>query len=177
MWERFAASRPRCPDPLDHWTRETLYAVAERFGAAAVFPFQKPYLPFQRWLMKAEPCHSSPLGIVIHPRYGLWHGLRGALLFAHGIEFPAVEAVPSPCETCAEKPCLDACPAGAFSGRGYDTGLCLGELGGEDRGNCMALGCLARRACPVGQEFRYAPAQASFHMQAFRQAFPGGKPD
>ena len=27
-------------------------------------------------------CHASPLGLLIHPDYGLWHGYRGALLFA-----------------------------------------------------------------------------------------------
>ena len=35
----------------------------------------------------------------------------------------------------------------------------------------MALGCSARRACPVGVAYRYEPTQARFHMEAFRQAF------
>jgi hypothetical protein len=34
----------------------------------------------------------------------------------------------------------------------------------------MSRGCLARHACPVGQGFAYAPAQAEFHMRAFRAA-------
>jgi hypothetical protein len=34
----------------------------------------------------------------------------------------------------------------------------------------MAHGCLARRACPVGQAYRYTDAQAAFHMRAFRRA-------
>jgi hypothetical protein len=33
----------------------------------------------------------------------------------------------------------------------------------------MELGCRARRACPVGQGWRYAPAQAEFHMLPFRR--------
>ena len=33
---------------------------------------------------------------------------------------------------------------------------------------CMDLGCRARDACPVGRDYRYAPGQANFHMQAFR---------
>jgi hypothetical protein len=32
---------------------------------------------------------------------------------------------------------------------------------------CREGGCLARRACPVGDEFRYLPAQARFHTEAF----------
>jgi hypothetical protein len=176
MWDRFAASPHQSPDPLDGWTKESLIAVAERFGAVAVFPFQRPYLPFQQWLMKAEPCHLSPLGIVLHPRYGLWHALRGALLFAQKLKFPPVEAAPSPCGACQERPCLKTCPVGAFGAPGYDTASCLAELNGGDAGSCMALGCLARRACPIGADYRYASAQAAFHMQAFRNAFRAGPP-
>jgi hypothetical protein len=33
----------------------------------------------------------------------------------------------------------------------------------------MELGCRARRACPVGQSWRYTPAQAEFHMRPFRR--------
>jgi hypothetical protein len=32
---------------------------------------------------------------------------------------------------------------------------------------CMAIGCLARHACPIGHDYRYTPAQANFHMRAF----------
>jgi hypothetical protein len=175
MWNRFAASPRHPPDPLDAWTRTQLTALAQAFGATAVFPFDRPYLPFQRWLMKAGPCHPSPLGIVIHPRYGLWHALRGALLFAGSIEFPPAEPVPSPCSACREKPCLSACPVHAFSERGYETGPCVAELAGNDAGNCMASGCLARRACPVGADYRYPPAQAAFHMRAFQDGFRAAK--
>jgi hypothetical protein len=31
----------------------------------------------------------------------------------------------------------------------------------------MEFACLARHACPVGRDYRYAPAQARFHMQSF----------
>jgi hypothetical protein len=34
----------------------------------------------------------------------------------------------------------------------------------------MDGGCLARHACPVGQGFAYAPAQARFFMRAFRES-------
>ena len=40
----------------------------------------------------------SPLGILIHPEFGLWHALRGALLFRDRLELPAIEARPSPCD-------------------------------------------------------------------------------
>jgi hypothetical protein len=33
----------------------------------------------------------------------------------------------------------------------------------------MGEGCRARRACPVGRDYRYAPDQAAFHMRPFRR--------
>ena len=72
--------------------------VTDRFGASVLFPFQRPYLPFQQWALRTGACHLSPLGILIHQEYGLRHALRGALLFPQEIE-PAVKArLPSPCD-------------------------------------------------------------------------------
>ncbi len=171
MWKRFSEERRDGPSPLDTWTSEALTQVAGRFGATALFPFQRPYLPFQQWALRTGACHPSPLAILIHQEYGLWHALRGALLFPQEIE-PAVEArLASPCESCPDRPCLNACPVAAFSDAGYDASRCLSWLNESNGGNCMALGCGARRACPVGVAYRYEPAQARFHMEAFRQAF------
>ena len=69
--------------------RRSIGAVAATFGARAVSPSDRPYLPFQQWAMRAEGLKPSPLGILMHPRYGLWHAYRGALLFDAEI---AVEA-------------------------------------------------------------------------------------
>lgn len=170
MWERFTAVRADHGHSLDAWSEAVLVGVAERAGGHAVFPFHRPYLPFQRWAVRAESCHPSPLGILIHPQHGLWHGLRGALLFAADFAPAAVEKTESPCATCAGRPCLAACPVGAFSGVGYDVPRCVAWLDSAAGEDCMASGCRARRACPVGSEFCYAPAQARFHMEAFRQA-------
>jgi len=174
MWQAFEAARGDYADsrnPLDDWVRDVLSGIAGEVGATALFPFGgPPYLPFQRWARKAEPVHPSPLGVLIHPEYGLWHAYRGALAFAERLDIPSCEVRPSPCEFCADKPCLSACPVGAFSGDGYDVPACLAYLATPDGGDCVALGCLARRACPVGTEFTYEPAQAEFHMRAFTRA-------
>jgi hypothetical protein len=168
MWRRFSAERPAGPHPLDQWSEAVLTAVAERLGAKAVFPFQRPYLPFQRWAVSAGCGQASPLGILIHPRYGLWHGYRGALLFPIDLAFDGEPAVPSehPCLSCISRPCLSSCPVEAF-GAGYDVPRCVAQLGRPAGRDCMELGCRARRACPVGCAYRYDPAQAAFHMTAF----------
>lgn len=89
LWRAFEAYAyaDDAPHPLDRWTRARLDAVA--FGASALYPFEgPPYHPFQRWAMRAEPVHPSPLGMLIHPAYGLWHAYRGALLFPERLSLP-----------------------------------------------------------------------------------------
>ena len=115
----FFASSPEAADgkanPLNRWSRRIVSAVAARFGATAIFPFDgPPWAPFQRWAQKAEPVYPSPLGMLIHPDWGLWHAWRGALAFTQLLELPQPDRRTSPCESCAEKPCLTACPVNAF---------------------------------------------------------------
>ena len=155
-------------DPLNRWSERVVGALAAELGAAAHYPFGgPPYVPFLRWAKRAEPVDNSPLGMLIHPRYGLWHAYRGALAFAEAIDLPPAEFLPLPCESCAEQPCLQACPVGAFSGETYDVTACAGHIAAPAGVDCLSNACLARRACPVGREYLYAPAQAGFHMRAF----------
>jgi len=44
----------------------------------------------------------------------------------------------------------------------------------KDGKNCMNRGCLARRACPVGKEYRYEVAQQAFHTHAMVTAVKSG---
>jgi hypothetical protein len=177
LWRAFAADpgRPtRGRRPLDEWTRAILDPIARRFGAHAVYPFEgPPYLPFQRWARRAEGLHPSPIGTLIHPEYGLWHAYRAAFLFTRDLDVPAAPVHASPCETCAEKPCLSACPVGAFAPGCYDVPACVGHLARPEGADCMELGCRARRACPVGRAYTFAPAQAAFHMAHFRREHRG----
>ena len=180
-WPAFRASREFAaplPDRLDAWSRRLGTELANELGGAALFPFEgPPYWPFQRWAMRAEPVAASPLGILIHPEYGLWHGYRAALLLPRRIALPPREARPSPCESCAEKPCLSACPVNAFTPAGYDVAACADFLSGASGLLCLAGGCRARDACPAGAAYRYPEEQIRFHMEAFhraRRAAPGG---
>jgi ferredoxin len=170
-WDAFAAS-PEASDgadhPLDRWSRRVIEALARDLGATPLFPFGgAPFWPFQQWAQRAEPVHPSPIGVLIHPRYGLWHSYRGALGFEEALDVPEPEAAPSPCDTCVGRWCLGACPVGAFSSAGYDVAACADHLRRAEGADCMGLGCRARRACPVGAEHAYGPDQASFTMRAF----------
>ncbi|WP_281684528.1 ferredoxin [Thalassobaculum salexigens] len=168
FWPAFAAGRRTEPDPLDAWVRRALEPVARRVGARVAMPDDgPPYHPFQQWAMRAEPVHPAPLGLLIHPAYGLWHAYRAALLFPTAIGLPEPPTAASPCETCVGRPCLSACPVGAFDASGYDVDACRGHAGGPDGAACRDGGCLARHACPVGRDYAYGPEQQAFHMAAF----------
>jgi hypothetical protein len=172
-WDAFqAAGESReVKDPLDDWSRRVVGELAARLGAEALFPFGgPPFLPFIRWAQRAEAVFPSPIGPLIHPDYGLWHAYRGALAFAEALDLPAPRARRHPCESCADKPCLSTCPVDAFSTRGYDVPICIRHVAAASGAECLDGGCLARRACPVGAAYQYAPQQMSFHMRAFLRA-------
>ena len=173
IWSAFSASPERrdgAPDPLDRWSARIGRGIARELGARALFPFGgPPFLPFLRWAARAEPLGASPLGLALHPEHGLWHAWRFALAFP---DVPADLAPPPPrpphaCEGCRSKPCLGACPVGAFDAAGYDVGACRAHLATPAGADCLERGCRARDACPVGVASRYPEAQVRFHMRAF----------
>ncbi len=170
-WPHFVAWRGRqtCgnANPLDAWSRGVIEKIAEEVGARAVAPSDRPYLPFQQWAMRAEALKPSPLGILMHPQYGLWHAYRGALLFDTEIQFPSLREAIHLCDLCDGKPCLKACPVTAHSCAGFDHVACLGHVRNAIGNSCMTSGCLDRNACPYGTAYRYAPDQQAFHMEAF----------
>jgi hypothetical protein len=168
MFRRYA--REAAEATLDDWTKRVVSSLAADLDARAVFPFDQPYPPFLAWARQAGAGHVSPLGLNIHPTYGLWHAYRAALLFPVAFDLPRPSAGAHPCESCEAKPCLSACPVGAFTATDYNVGACASHLQKPEGAPCMEHGCLARHACPVGQAFAYAPAQARFHMRAFLAA-------
>lgn len=170
-WPHFSRWRqgqpPDLANPLDTWSRAVIGEVAGQAGARAVGPNDKPFLPFQQWAMRAEGLRPSPLGILMHPRYGLWHAYRGALLFDDELPFPPVGAAVHLCDACVEKPCLKSCPVDAYSKDGFAYQACLSHVR-EDAGNaCRTAGCLDRNACPYGTDYRYPADVQAFHMAAF----------
>ena len=171
MWPAFSASPEKAdgrPDSLDRWTRRIVDAIAGRFGAEALYPFGgPPWLPFQRWAQRAEPVAPSPIGVLIHPDFGLWHAYRAALAFGAVLDLPAPVLRPRPCDTCMQRPCLSACPVAAFSPTGYDVGVCRGHVASARGTACREGGCLARLACPVARDLAYPPAEMAYHMAAF----------
>jgi hypothetical protein len=179
QWSVFAHSHEAMdgqPEPLDRWSARQLTLLAERLQAEAIAANDRR-LALQQLAVRAEGIHHSPLGLLMHPRYGLWHAYRGALrfnaehpLYRAATELAEVKSQAHACQTCALRPCLNGCPVNAFDAQGFHVERCGTHLSSEAGRVCLTEGCQARDACPVGREFRYSQSQRQFHIQAFARA-------
>lgn len=102
----------------------------------------------------------SLLGILLHPVYGPWISLRGAIITDMDLD-NFVEPISgfSPCPSC-DKPCISACPANTISESGWDWASCM-KFRISDK--TCAVSCASRRACPYGQEEQYTEEQLNYH--------------
>ncbi len=171
FWPHFQNWREDQPadlqNPLDTWSRKVIEEAAAGLDATFVSPSDKPFMPFQQWAMRAEGLKPSPLGILMHPQWGLWHAYRGALLFDRPLGLARPDTVQHLCETCIDKPCLHACPVDAYSATGFEYQRCVTHVRGPTGEACRTHGCLDRNACPYGTEHRYPAEMQAFIMRAY----------
>jgi hypothetical protein len=170
MFIRFSRERNPGSDSLDEWTKATVDRLAQGIGAIPLYPFGAPVHPFLTWARRAGTSFVSPLGLNIHPTYGLWHAYRAALVFTSSLDLPNFSKAISPCDSCSEKPCLKTCPVSAFAKNNYDVKSCGLHILSDAGTSCMSHGCQARLACPIGKGYEYSVQQKQFHMKAFQQA-------
>ena len=171
FWPAFTASpeaRDGAADPVDRWSHRVIGGLADDFGATAHYPFGgPPYAPFIDWALKSGRAFQSPTGMLVHDTVGMMISYRGALHFAEAMALPPATG-PSPCESCAGKPCLAACPVGALRAAApYDVEKCHDFLDSPAGQSCMLEGCAARRACPLSRGAGRTPAQSALHMRSF----------
>ena len=160
--------RDGAPDPLDRWSRRVLDDLAGRLDAISLYPFGgPPFQPFMAWATASNRAWHSPSGILVHDNHGLMVSFRGALGMRAAL--PIAPPRPSPCQSCADRPCLQACPGQALSPGRVDVAACRATLSAPAGEDCMAAGCLARRACPLSAGALRDPSQSAFHMEAFRR--------
>ena len=164
-----ASARPGY-DPIDEASEQRLAELVAWLGSHSVsaslaLPNDPDALDFVRLASMSGLGRVSPvMGLLLHEEFGPWVSLRGVLLL-EGYPFGAIDAKPStfdPCTPCS-KPCVTACPAEVFDGKGVvDLARCASHRLG---GGCDT-GCDARRACPVGADARYGADE-----EAFRHAY------
>lgn len=153
------------PDPLDRWSERVVGKIADVAGGRALFPFGDPVRPFFRWALRSGRAWQSPVVLLVHDVAGLMVSYRGAVILPepHRPE-PRRER---PCESCPDRPCLAACPAGALTGDGYDLDACHAYLDTDDGQENLSRGCAVRRACPWSRNYGRSETQSAFHMDRF----------
>ncbi|WP_145106478.1 ferredoxin [Cereibacter sediminicola] len=155
------------PDPMDRWSARTITALAAELGATALFPFGgPPWWPFYAWALRTGRAFASPVRLIVHDEAGLFFSCRGALALRERLE---PTAGVSPCASCANQPCLSACPAGALGAEGYDVPACHAFLDRPEGAPCLERGCAVRRACPRSQAHARMETQSAYHMRQFHR--------
>lgn len=160
LWQALQASAPAGPDPIDDFSRQ---AVAAWFAAhqptrrfAMIFPGETA-IGLQRLGALAGWHQPSPLRIGINAEWGTWFAYRAVVLADTALPATERRAVPSPCLSCADRPCIAACPGQALAEGTLDLGRCIAYRRRDDS-RCRHT-CVARESCPVAPEHRYEPAQ------------------
>lgn len=169
FWDRQVVNNLDLDNPFDdrahavvaHWFDSTHPHARWQ----AVYPGPTP-LPLGQLATLVGWGSSSPLGLTINDEYGLWTAHRIAFVTDLAFQEVSQGQLPAhPCTSCADTPCVSACPVGAVSfTSGYDVETCAHHRI-DDESRC-AHQCLARNACPVGSEFQYGAEQMTHHYGA-----------
>ncbi len=174
FWTRFQTSPEYSNggrDPIDNWSKRVITRLANHLGATPVFPFGgPPYAPFLDYAKHSGRAFSSPVGMLVHDTQGLMVSYRGALGFVEKLPLPN-HTPKSPCDSCLSKPCLTACPVGAFdtikADGFYNVRACKDFL--QTNTGCLN-GCKVRRSCPISAGAGRTPTHSAYHMQVFKNS-------
>lgn len=170
LWRRFVAdleANPRHlleePNPLDAFARRAVLAADAAWGTTPRRWFfaaadAELHIDFRVAAQLAGLGAASRLGLLLHPEFGPWVGLRAACFVAADLPF-ASPMTDNPCAGCPA-PCVSACPGRAFPGGSWSVDACGAFKSSSDR---CTHHCFSRAACPVGSENRYDDAGFRYH--------------
>jgi hypothetical protein len=154
--------------PLDTFTRQVIEQAAkvfdqERLSYHLFYPFytEPVWFPFITLAKLAGLGTPSPLGMLVHPRYGPWIAFRVGVLLSIDLPGKTLGLDGKPCKGCPRY-CLQGCAGGAadLSKDRIDLERCISFR--ERELPCRAT-CHARLACPVGEEYRYPEGEIRYH--------------
>jgi ferredoxin-like protein FixX len=140
-----------------HWLARVLPGRA----AGVLYPLSSSPVPLVALGTLAGWHHGSPFRVGINAAFGSWFAYRALVLADSDFAVTAPLTAPSPCDSCADKPCITACPAGAVGTDTFEAPACFGHR--LQAGSDCAARCRARAACPVASEHRYSEAQTAYH--------------
>lgn len=167
LWAALTAWGMQTADPVDHYsrtiTRQFIRDYLDDPPVCWLYPQTDYLVPLQQLGALAGWSHPSPLGLGIHPAFGVWFAYRAAFLTTADLPLRVEPVRPSPCATCTDKPCITTCPVSAVQWSRFDVDGCA-RYRLRDHSPC-ADRCLARLACPFFPEHRYTRAQMQYHYR------------
>lgn len=164
LWEpltaEFAQSKAlqQAEHPLERFVEaRVLGAVGSlpHFAGATVVWVHRgpPYVAINQMGETAGFAHRSPVGLSVHPEYGLWFAWRAVVVLPHRAWGDAPRSPHrSPCDGC-RAPCVAARAAAL-------------QLGPETEATVRAhphAWIAIREACPYGTQHRYGAQQVMYH--------------
>ncbi len=165
LWEVLQESEQAASDPVDTYSRNLAQQFARDYLGDPetywLYPNTPHLVPLQRLGALAGWSHPSPLGLGISPEFGVWFAYRAAFLVAANVPLHHAIPQPSPCDRCADKPCISTCPVGAVQMGAFDVSGCWAYRT-QPQSPC-ADRCHARMACPYFPEHRYSLPQIQYH--------------
>lgn len=160
LWERVKAAGLQSEHPIDDFTTATVEAwlAGQLPGVvhALRYPGDGP-VGLQALGRLAGWHHESPFRVGVNADWGSWFAYRAVVLVDADLPATAPMSGESPCASCAEQPCITACPAGALDAPEFSLQKCIAYRRQPDS-RCR-ITCVARTSCPVRPEHRYDDAQ------------------
>lgn len=167
MWEKLQEGEMMPPDPVDRCSQTlTGRFIRDYLDYSPVlwlYPDARYLVALQQMGEAAGWSFPSPLGTGISPVYGVWFAYRAAFLTDAELAPTREAAASPPCDACAAKQCIAACPAGAVRTAALDSDGCARHR--LSLGSPCVDRCLARLACPKFPEHRYGLSQIQYHYR------------
>jgi hypothetical protein len=171
LWEALLAACRTDPQrwsgedhPLDAFVRDEVRAAdpdpppSRRWVFCGALEEKQPDFRTLAW--EAGLGHPSKLGLLLHPVYGPWLGLRAACFTTDSVAPTGPLPGPAPCDGCPA-PCVTACLGNAMSSeRGWDVRACASF---HETSRACHRDCASRVACPVGEAHRYGELERLYH--------------
>jgi epoxyqueuosine reductase len=169
-WPHVTAADRATPHPIENAARRAISAAlalatdpATLLDAGATLGFDLRALAVHvGWGML-----SPYLLMVVHPVYGPWLSIRALVVTTAVLPRSVPLQGFDPCGPCA-RPCLDACPAGAYRRSATWSFHACAEHRGREREVAQPcdVHCRSRSACVVGTAHAYGPEEQRHRHRA-----------
>jgi len=173
FWEKMQNSGFQSDNPFDDFSISLLERTISEYWNLENYKILYPdnqLIPLMKIGELAGWHHPSPMGIGIHPTYGLWFAYRIAFVTTADLVKQREDSKEHHCMNCSSKPCIDACPAKALIEDGpMDTQKCISYCVTE--GTLCNSKCLSRVSCLIASDKRYTDEQLHYHYSRALKIF------